>query len=86
METLHFLIKVRLGHFTWTRCGSILLKNVHVVFPGVQISTVWEKSVVKEFHVIDGVHFSFFGVDKVNPCLSLPTLSVAGKGHGNIFF
>jgi hypothetical protein len=34
--------------------------------PGVQISTVWEKSVVKEFHVIDGVHFRFFGVDKVN--------------------
>jgi hypothetical protein len=27
----HFLIKILLGHYTCARCGSILLKNVHVV-------------------------------------------------------
>jgi hypothetical protein len=47
--------QVLFGHFTCTRCDSILLKNVH---PSCSLPQ-W--SVIKEFHVIYfRVHFLFF--------------------------
>jgi hypothetical protein len=53
--------------------------NEHSLITPVTPVTLFPVS-LKEFHVIDGVHFRFFGVDEVNPGLSLPTHT---RGNNN---